>query len=120
MVLVIKSLVAEKHPYMPVIFDEIDTGIGGLVANGIASRLRNLASNRQVFCVSHLPVIAAYAHHHYAVIKIAEERTVTKVQEVKGEERVTEIMRMLGSFDDISQQQALKLLQQSQKEGDPR
>lgn len=80
------------------IFDEIDTGIGGITADIIAKKLKKLSQQQQIICVTHLPQIAAYADHHYYIYKkIENERTITIINELFTEERIKEIVRMLGS-----------------------
>ncbi|HEX8071396.1 MAG TPA: DNA repair protein RecN [Pyrinomonadaceae bacterium] len=79
------------------IFDEIDTGIGGRVAEAVGRRLKALAATQQVLCVTHQPQIARFADHHYVVEKqVADGRTVALVREVEDEARVTELARMIG------------------------
>ncbi len=78
------------------VFDEIDTGIGGAVAESIGRRLKSLAAGDQVLCVTHLAQIASFADHHYAVEKReAKGRTVASVEELTAEQRTREIGRML-------------------------
>ena len=78
------------------IFDEIDTGIGGEVAVSIGSHLKKLAKNRQVLCITHLASIAVYADNQIKIEKgVAEGVTQTHVRHISGEERVSEIARML-------------------------
>lgn len=78
------------------IFDEIDTGIGGEVAVSIGSHLKNLAKNRQVLCITHLASIAVYADNQIKIEKaVSDGMTQTHVREISGEERVSEIARML-------------------------
>ncbi|MBE0504388.1 MAG: DNA repair protein RecN [Desulfuromonadales bacterium] len=80
------------------IFDEVDAGIGGAAATAVGEKLRAVASSRQVLCITHLPQVAAFAHHHYRVGKAetADARTITTVQLLAAEEQVHEIARMLG------------------------
>lgn len=80
------------------IFDEVDAGIGGAAATAVGEKLRSVASGRQVLCITHLPQVAAFAHHHYQVGKAetADARTVTTVRLLAAEEQVSEIARMLG------------------------
>lgn len=86
-----------------IIFDEIDAGIGGRVATAVGQRLKNLAAARQVLCVTHQAQIARFADHHYVVTKgIENERTVTTVRELKGEERIGELARMIGGTETVS------------------
>jgi DNA repair protein RecN (Recombination protein N) len=80
-----------------VVFDEIDVGIGGRVAEAVGRRLRALSSTRQVLCVTHQPQIARFAHHHYVVDKsVWDGRTVTSIRSLDQEERVSELARMIG------------------------
>ncbi|MFO1418721.1 MAG: DNA repair protein RecN [Methylotetracoccus sp.] len=79
------------------IFDEVDTGIGGGVAEIVGQKLRLLASDRQVFCVTHLPQVAALGHNHLVVEKTTQgDSTTTSVRALSPEERTSEIARMLG------------------------
>jgi len=78
------------------VFDEVDTGIGGRAAETVGRKLRQLGESRQVLCVTHLPQIASFAHHHFRVEKrIQGSRTVTDAQYLKEDERRTELARML-------------------------
>jgi DNA repair protein RecN (Recombination protein N) len=79
------------------IFDEVDAGIGGRVADVVGSRLRALGSAFQVLCITHLPQIAAYADTHFLIEKQVEQgRTVTRVRRLDREGRIEELSRMLG------------------------
>jgi DNA repair protein RecN (Recombination protein N) len=79
------------------IFDEVDSGIGGGVAEIVGQKLRSLSHNRQVMCVTHLPQVAAQAHHHLYVEKNNKtDITSSQVRLLHDEERVEEIARMLG------------------------
>lgn len=80
------------------IFDEVDAGIGGAAATAVGEKLRAVADGRQVLCITHLPQVAAFAHHHYQVGKeeTSDERTRTSVRRLDEEEQVGEIARMLG------------------------
>ncbi len=79
------------------IFDEVDSGIGGGVAEIVGQKLRSLSHNRQVMCVTHLPQVAAQAHHHLYVEKNNKnDITSSSVRLLEGEERIEEIARMLG------------------------
>ncbi len=114
LMLEIKTQLTSQNDNTAIIFDEIDVGIGGKVANAVAAKIDNLSKDKQVLCVTHLPVIAAKAKYHYVVDKeYINERTVTTITKVDGTERVTEIMRMLGSDDDITRSQAKKMLGQN-------
>jgi DNA repair protein RecN (Recombination protein N) len=78
------------------VFDEIDTGIGGRAAEAVGKKLKELSRVHQIICVTHLPQIATFADHHYLISKTeVGGRTRTSVSEIKGEERTEEIARML-------------------------
>ncbi len=95
--LAIQVACGEKKPVPTLIFDEVDTGIGGSVAAIVGQRLRELGQNRQVLCVTHLPQVAAQAHHHIKVSKTsAESGSETQVEPLAPSARQREIARMLG------------------------
>ena len=95
--LALKSVLAEVDQVPVLIFDEIDTGVGGAVAAAIGKRLRALGRFHQVFCITHLPQVAAQAEHHLYVEKSqVKDRTVTTVRSLSGMSREGEIARMLG------------------------
>jgi DNA repair protein RecN (Recombination protein N) len=78
------------------VFDEIDTGIGGRAAEAVGKKLKALSKANQVLCVTHLPQIATFADHHYVIEKrVSGERTKTTVRLITGEERTEEVARML-------------------------
>jgi DNA repair protein RecN (Recombination protein N) len=78
------------------VFDEIDTGIGGRAAEAVGRKLKSLARSSQVLCVTHLPQIATFGDHHYVIEKKASAgRTRTSIRRVTGEERTEEVARML-------------------------
>ena len=95
--LALKALTASVAETPILIFDEVDAGIGGTVADAVARKLRVLAEGRQVLCITHLPQIAACADRHYAVAKRERDgRTISETRILGGEERVAELSRMLG------------------------
>ena len=78
------------------VFDEIDTGIGGRAAEAVGKKLKALSRGNQVLCVTHLPQIATFADHHYVIEKrVSGQRTKTKVRLITAEERTEEVARML-------------------------
>ena len=96
LMLALKSVVAKADPVPVLIFDEIDTGVSGRQAAVIARKMRALAQESQVLCVTHLPQIAAAADHHYLIRKGEENgRTVTQVEVLASDARIEEIARML-------------------------
>jgi DNA repair protein RecN (Recombination protein N) len=95
--LAVKSVLAETDHVPVLIFDEIDTGVGGAVAATIGKRLRELGRYHQVLCITHLPQVASQAQHHFSVEKSdVKGRTVARVRSLNGVSREGEIARMLG------------------------
>lgn len=87
-------------PTPTMVFDEVDTGIGGAVAEIVGQKLRALGSERQVLCVTHLPQVAAQGHHHYSVRKGERDGvTVSAPTRLSSEQRVEEVARMLGGIE---------------------
>jgi len=115
--LAIKTVFAETDKIASLIFDEIDTGIGGEVALSIGEHLANLGKHKQILCITHLASIAVRADNHLKVIKNEQNgRTVTLVKRVKDNDRVEEIARMLaGDQEDLtSRKHALEMLERFQ------
>jgi DNA repair protein RecN (Recombination protein N) len=101
--LAVRGLVTLGDDVETLIFDEVDTGIGGVTAAALGVRLRRLAERRQVLCITHLPQVAAYAERQFAIAKESdpgEGVTETVVRRVEGEERLAELCRMLGASPD--------------------
>jgi DNA repair protein RecN (Recombination protein N) len=95
--LALKNLVAERSEISVYLFDEVDSGIGGETAQLVGTRLRNLAADNQVLCVTHLAQIAAMAHNQYRIFKTTEKgRTRTVIEELDAKNREMELARMLG------------------------
>jgi DNA repair protein RecN (Recombination protein N) len=95
------------------VFDEIDANVGGRLGSVIGQKLRNLARQHQVLCITHLPQIAAYADRHLTVRKVvAGNRTDTSVRLMSGEERIDELAEMIGGprTSDVTRAQARELL----------
>ena len=111
LMLAIKTVLTGQDNIPVLIFDEIDAGIGGLLAKEVAKSLYALSKSHQVICISHLHQIASVADHHYRVFKIFKDnRTITKVQALDEKEKIEEISRMLGSDSTISKKHAEELL----------
>ena len=88
------------HASRCMVFDEVDAGIGGAVAEIVGRELRTLAESSQVLCVTHLPQVASQGHHHLRVSKTTDGRTTrTSVTELVGDDRVEELARMLGGVE---------------------
>lgn len=94
--LALKTVLAESDRVPVLIFDEVDAGVGGAVAEVMGTRLRDLSRHHQVLCVTHLPQVGSQAHAHYLVEKqVRQQRTVTQVRLLTEREREEEIARML-------------------------
>jgi DNA repair protein RecN (Recombination protein N) len=97
LMLAIKSLVLTQGEIPTLLFDEVDAGIGGRVAEIVGKKLKKVAATHQVICVTHLPQIAALADSHYVVQKeTSKGKTFTGVKKLNDKERVEEVARMLG------------------------
>jgi DNA repair protein RecN (Recombination protein N) len=95
--LALKRVLAEKGPAGLYVFDEVDAGVGGAVAEVIGRSIAEIARHRQVLCITHLPQIAALADAHLVVDKSeAKGRTTSSVRRLRDEERIEEIARMIG------------------------
>ena len=102
--LALKTIFAETDSVETLIFDEIDTGIGGEVAVSVGNHLKKLARGRQIFCITHLASIAVYADNQIKIEKgVSDGITSSNVHEISGEERVSEIARMLSGDADAKQ-----------------
>ncbi|MFZ5688170.1 MAG: DNA repair protein RecN [Bacillota bacterium] len=95
--LAIKTVFADLDDVPTLIFDEIDTGIGGRTAQAVANKLKSLAKQRQVICVTHLPQIASLADVHFLLAKVESgERTITMVTKLNEAGCIEELVRMMG------------------------
>lgn len=94
--LALKSITRDPSSSAVFVFDEVDTGIGGGVAEGVGKKLKKLAQSSQVICITHLPQIAACGDVHYQISKVEKkDRTATQVRRLEENERIDEIARML-------------------------
>ncbi|MFH2013082.1 MAG: DNA repair protein RecN [Pseudomonadota bacterium] len=99
-ILVLKSILAQKGGVETLIFDEVDAGIGGRVADIVGQKLKSLSKFHQVICITHLPQIACFADTHFSISKnVKDGRTVTSVKRLNKEERIGEIARMLAGAE---------------------
>ncbi len=105
--LAIQVILSESSMIPTLIFDEVDSGIGGGIAEIVGRKLRQIASNRQVFCVTHLPQVASQAHQHLQVNKTkTDSDTSTDVIALDKQQRLEEIARMLGGMTITEQTRA--------------
>jgi len=108
----LKNVLARADEVPSLIFDEIDQGIGGRVGLVVGHKLWNLSRSHQVFCVTHLPQLAAFGDEHYQVQKlIMEQRTLTRVEQLEGESRLLELSQMLGEVSEGTLMSAHELMQ---------
>ena len=121
--LALKSALEAQDRVDVLVFDEVDSGIGGAVAHAVGERLRELARHRQVLCVTHLPMIAALASHHLRVIKhVAGGRTLVRIEPLDEGARVEELARMLAGdlATSTTRRQARELLEAAPARSTPR
>ena len=111
------SVITSKASFTPtLIFDEVDAGIGGAVAETVGKLLRQLGQSHQILCVTHLPQVAAQGNHHLKVSKSqSADKTISQVSPLGRSERVEEIARMLGgaTITDTTRRHARELLEQN-------
>lgn len=111
------SVITSKASFTPtLIFDEVDAGIGGAVAETVGKLLHQLGESHQILCVTHLPQVAAQGNHHFKVSKSQSgEKTISQVQALGRVDRVEEIARMLGgaTITDTTRRHARELLEQN-------
>ncbi len=108
----LKNITAELEEIDTLVFDEIDTGISGLIAKVVAQKLSDVSKNRQVLAVTHLPQLASMADHHYLITKYEKEgQTITEVRLLDEFGSVKEVMRLAGSDSNsiVGEQNAIEL-----------
>ncbi len=116
--LAIQVITADREGIPTLVFDEVDVGVGGGVAERVGIKLRQLGGHRQVLCVTHQPQVAALGNHHFRITKrVTNGTTRTQVAVVEGEQRVEELARMLGGIEmtDSTLQHAREMMERSQK-----
>ncbi len=112
LMLALKNILARADEIPSLIFDEIDQGIGGRVGLVVGFKLWHLARNHQVFCVTHLPQLAAFGDEHFQVQKLIQEnRTLTRVERLDGEPQLLELSQMLGEVGEGTLRSAHELMQ---------
>ncbi len=112
LMLALKNILARADEIPSLIFDEIDQGIGGRVGLVVGFKLWHLARNHQVFCVTHLPQLAAFGDEHFQVQKLIQDnRTLTRVERLNGEPQLLELSQMLGEVGEGTLRSAHELMQ---------
>jgi len=100
MALSIQVIASDGSAIPTMVFDEVDSGVGGSVAEMVGRRLQELGANRQVLCVTHLPQVASLADQHFRISKVTDGKTTrTRVHVLGKEERIDELARMLGGVE---------------------
>lgn len=113
MMLALKTIFSSSNGVTSIIFDEVDTGVSGRVAQAIAEKIAAISVNSQVLCISHLPQVAAMADHHYFIKKEVEhDRTFTSLAEIDTRARIEEVSRMMSGAEitELTLQHATELL----------
>ncbi|MGM1014998.1 DNA repair protein RecN [Limosilactobacillus fermentum] len=111
--LALKTIFAQGEGVTSIIFDEVDTGVSGRVAQAIADKIRLIAEGSQVLCITHLPQVAAVAQHHLLIQKrVHDQRTTTSVTPLNTNQRVEELARMLAgdTITKLAREHASELL----------
>jgi len=109
--LALKTVLATQDSIPILVFDEVDSNLGGETAGVVGEKMKQIGGNRQVLCITHLAPVAAAGHRHYFVSKeVVEGRTLTRVTQLDGESRVDELTRMLGGGGAAARQHAEELL----------
>ena len=114
LMLAIKSALADQDSIPLLVFDEIDANVGGEIAHAVGAKMRSLAAEHQVLCITHLPQVAAAANTHFVVTKeVTQGRTRSLLNQVSGKSRREEIARMLGGKTDEALKLAASLLREA-------
>lgn len=117
--LALKTIFSQNQGITSIVFDEVDTGVSGRVAQAIAEKIAKIAQNSQVLCITHLPQVAAQADYQYNILKsVHNGRTQTNVIQLQEKDRVNEIARMLSGAEitDLTVEHAKELLSQARSE----
>ena len=112
--LALKTIFAQNEGVTSIIFDEVDTGVSGRVAQAIADKIKLIAAHSQVLCITHLPQVAAVAQHHFLIKKgVHDNRTTTRVTALSADQRVDELARMLSGekITQLTREHAQELLE---------
>ena len=109
--LALKTVLAAEDQIPVLVFDEVDANVGGETANAVGEKMQQIAQNRQVLCITHLPQVAAPASAHYVATKqLKAGRTISEITLLDKKDRVTELARMLGGQTDAARNHAEALL----------
>jgi DNA repair protein RecN (Recombination protein N) len=110
----LKTVLAAEDEVPVLVFDEVDANVGGETARTVGEKMRQIARQRQVLCITHLPQVAAPAAAHYVATKqIKGGRTISEITLLDPAERVTELARMLGGQTEAARQHAEALVKEA-------
>ncbi len=113
--LALKSVLAKSDQVPSMIFDEVDVGIGGEMAEAVGKRMKALSANHQIICITHLQQIASQADYHFKVYKeVSKNRTITKIKLLSKDERIKEIARMMAGkkISDLTLEHAAEMIEE--------
>lgn len=116
--LALKSIFVESRGQTAILFDEVDSGVSGQAAQKMAEKMRDIAKYIQVICISHLPQVASMSDHHLLISKMTKnDRTTTQVKELKIEDKIDEIARMISgaSVTELTRENAREMIAQNHK-----
>ncbi|WP_444811920.1 DNA repair protein RecN [Staphylococcus hominis] len=116
--LALKSIFVESRGQTAILFDEVDSGVSGQAAQKMAEKMRDIANYIQVICISHLPQVASMSDHHLLISKMSKnDRTTTQVKELKKEDKIDEIARMISgaSVTELTRENAREMIAQNHK-----
>ncbi|ULG71071.1 DNA repair protein RecN [Macrococcus brunensis] len=116
--LALKTIFAENRGQTAILFDEVDTGVSGRVAQKMAEKMKQIAEHIQVICISHLPQVAAISDHHLFIEKHErDDRTITTVTELTGDDKVKEVARMISGVEvtPLTLEHAAELISQNKE-----
>ncbi|WP_145417887.1 DNA repair protein RecN [Staphylococcus hominis] len=116
--LALKSIFVESRGQTAILFDEVDSGVSGQAAQKMAEKMRDIAKYIQVICISHLPQVASMSDHHLLISKMSKnDRTTTQVKELKKEDKINEIARMISgaSVTELTRENAREMIAQNHK-----
>jgi DNA repair protein RecN (Recombination protein N) len=109
--LALKTVLAREDEVPVLVFDEVDANVGGETASAVGVKLRQIAEQHQVLCITHLAPVAAAGHVHYRVTKeVQDGRTESSVTRLDRSERIEEVARMLGGATAAARRHAEELL----------
>jgi DNA repair protein RecN (Recombination protein N) len=112
--LAIKTVLAAEDQIPVLIFDEVDANVGGETAAAVGAKMKQIGTQRQVICITHLPPVAAAAQTHYLVTKeVIDGRTISRIEPLNKASRINELTRMLGGQTPAARKHAEALVREA-------